>query len=213
MPKSSGGQKPGAGVARIRFIMVDAELPDGDLTQISQAIQNALKPQVVALPRAASNQFSTPAASAIQSQDSVDSDEIDATGGDEGEPAAPARASTRVAKPRPVRTPKVLDNLDMDTEPSFLSFVAGKKITSDRRRYLLAALWLKQHRSVSEVTVDHIYTCYRWAKWPVDIPDFGGTLRKLASIQHMKKKGKGKYEITHLGIAQAENDPKDAESE
>ncbi len=32
------------GTSRIRFIMLDAEIPEGDLSQITSAIQNALKP-------------------------------------------------------------------------------------------------------------------------------------------------------------------------
>jgi hypothetical protein len=37
-PTSKGG------TSRIRFIMLDAEIPEGDLSQITAAIQNALKP-------------------------------------------------------------------------------------------------------------------------------------------------------------------------
>jgi hypothetical protein len=33
-----------AGSSRIRFIMLDAEIPEGNLSQITSAIQNALKP-------------------------------------------------------------------------------------------------------------------------------------------------------------------------
>jgi len=35
------------GTSRIRFIMLDAELPEGDLSQITSAIQNALQPTTI----------------------------------------------------------------------------------------------------------------------------------------------------------------------
>jgi hypothetical protein len=43
MAKNSSGSK---NPSRIRFIMVDAELGDGDVSQITQAITNALRPPV-----------------------------------------------------------------------------------------------------------------------------------------------------------------------
>jgi hypothetical protein len=49
MAKSAG--KSG-GTSRIRFVMLDAEIPDGDLSQITQAIHNALKPATIVQQRA-----------------------------------------------------------------------------------------------------------------------------------------------------------------
>lgn len=43
--------KHGNGTSRVRFIMLEAELPDGDLSQITSAIQNALKPPLATNPR------------------------------------------------------------------------------------------------------------------------------------------------------------------
>ena len=44
---AKSGTTRSGGTSRIRFIMLDAELAEGDLTQIAQAIQNALRPNPV----------------------------------------------------------------------------------------------------------------------------------------------------------------------
>lgn len=41
----------GNGTSRIRFITLEAEMPEGDLTQITNAIQNALRPASVTGPK------------------------------------------------------------------------------------------------------------------------------------------------------------------
>ena len=48
------------GTAKIRFIMLDAEIPEGDLSQITIAIQNALKPTTIVQQRMPS-QIASPA--------------------------------------------------------------------------------------------------------------------------------------------------------
>jgi hypothetical protein len=80
MAKSSSGAKV-TGTSRIRFIMLDAELANSDLTQVTQAIQNALRPSAIApqsiiskqLPgngTTASNPEATPDESTLEVDDS-----------------------------------------------------------------------------------------------------------------------------------------------
>jgi hypothetical protein len=50
-----------AGPARVSFTMVEAEMPDGDLTHITHAIQNALRPVPGMTPPRAIGQIAQPA--------------------------------------------------------------------------------------------------------------------------------------------------------
>jgi hypothetical protein len=190
-----------AGPARVRFIMVEAEMPDGDLTHITQAIQNALRPPagatraIAQVPRPAHVAGSTAAEPEIEPTEDA---EIVLEASQDN-----ASASARPKMPRRHRPPKVLD-LDLTTEPSFASYAGAKNPTSDAMKYMVVAAWFKQHRSVEAITPDHVYTCYRAIKWPSDISDFAQPLRNLAFRQLVDKREKSSYAINHLGMAEVD---------
>jgi hypothetical protein len=199
MAKSASVKAP----SRIRFVMLEAELPDGDLGQITQAIQNAIRVSSPnnGLPRAVTSLSTRPTA-ATTDTDAETQPESGSVENAEGVEESVV-ASARARGPRKLRTPKVLD-LDLTTEPSFESFAGNKKPSSDLKRFLVVAAWFKLHRQTDTITADHVYTCYRKIKWPSAIDDFGQPLRDLKRVQFVEMKNKGLYAINHLGLAEVD---------
>jgi hypothetical protein len=191
-PKSTS--KPG-GTSRIRFIMVDAEIADGDITSVTQAITSALRgptPTVVkriAAPAPTGNGHAEVADAEFVEEDEEEVDAVDVT------PAAPRQKTPRKAGPKP----SVIE-LDIASDPPLSSITDPK---SQHKRYLAIAAWLHDHRKIEAVTADHIYTCYRHLGWPTDILDFAQPLRELKHKQYFATPERGKYAINQLGLAKA----------
>lgn len=182
--------------------MLDAEIPEGDLNQITLAIQNALKPTThIVQQRLSSTSASATLANGVQDTEAeFDGEEV--VLGEEADSeliVRPAR-EPRVRKPTSM---KVLD-IDLTAEPSFESFADSHAPKNDTERNLVALAWFKEHRPDMVVTPNHVYTCYRALKWPSGIEDFPGILRNLKAQQLVKSVGRGQYEINHLGIARVE---------
>lgn len=193
--------------ARIRFVLVDAELPAGtDLGQIAHAIQNALRPAVAAAPPSR-----TPRALNGPSPNGKTVEKLEAEGDADGAVAESqeteaAEEATRNPRPRrkvTSKTPNVLD-LHLTGNPSFVDFANQKNPKSQADRFLVIAAWLKDHCEIGAITPDHIYTCYRIAKWSTNISDFAAPLRSLKHRQLMGQTEAG-YEINHLGLARVED--------
>ncbi len=196
-PTSKGG------TARIRFIMLDAEIPEGDLSQITLAIQNALKPTATIIQQRLP---ATPANVILPTVAQEAELDIDGEAGELQDQAQPEIVSSQpFKKPRP-RKPssmKVLE-IDLTSEPSFREFASNYFPKSDAQRNPIILAWFKEHRPDEVVTANHVYTCYRTVKWPAEIEDFPSVLRSLKKQQLVKGVGKGQYEINHLGIARVE---------
>ncbi|MCB4770532.1 hypothetical protein LGR54_18140 [Ancylobacter sp. Lp-2] len=195
-PTSKGG------TSRIRFIMLEAEIPEGDLGQLASAIQNALKPTTAAIQQRLSP-ASAPSALPNGFKD-VDSDiEGEVVDPEETLAAPPLTRQPKEAKPRKPTSMKVLD-IDLKSDPSFESFANIHAPKNDAERNLVALAWFKEHRSNEVVTANHVYTCYRALKWPSGIEDFPSVLRSLKAQQVVNSVGRGQYEINHLGIDRVE---------
>lgn len=191
---------PKSGTSRIRFIMLDAEIPEGDLSQITAAIQNALKPTTTII------QQRLPATPNVQlPADDIREEELNGEFAEVELPeeAEPAPRSKEPKQPRKPTVPKVLD-LDLTSGVSFESFASEHPPKNDIERNLVVLAWYKEHRSDEPVTSNHVYTCYRAMKWPSGIDDFAWPLRALKKEQLVKSTGRGQYEINHLGIARVE---------
>lgn len=190
-----------SGTSRIRFIMLDAEIPEGDLSQITAAIQNALKPTTTIiqqrLPVAPSVQLASDAAAEDDLE--IDFSEVEAL----EEVSAPSRTK-EPKQPRKPTVPKVLE-LDLTAGTSFESFAHAHPPKNDTERNLVVLAWYKEHRPDEPVTANHVYTCYRAMKWPSGIDDFSWPLRSLKKDQLVKNTGRGQYEINHLGIARVDS--------
>lgn len=191
----SSPQRTG-GPARIRLVVLDAEIPDGNTDSLNQVLQNALRsPTLVQRVPAIANGAKTivhEAAAESQTPDLFD-EVYDVV---EAEPAAPARPR---APRKPSPTPEPVP-IDMDTEPSLASFAQGKDSKSQPKKYLIAAAWLKEHRGIDAITAGHIYTCFRTMRWSVGIPDFWQPLRDLKAQKFFTKDDNGNYLINHLGL-------------
>jgi hypothetical protein len=203
--KGNGKNGGGSSGSRIRFIMLDAELGDGDIGQITQAIQNALRPPVLAQPRALQSASAQKLVNPFAAEDpaAVVDDETDLIEPEANEAATTATQANARNKARKNRTPKVLD-LDLTTAPSFSEFAATHNPPSDQMKYLTVAAWFKEHRGIEVVTADHVYTCFRVAKWDTAIDDFAAPLRALKHRQLVTQRGKGEFAINHLGLADVE---------
>ena len=187
----------GNGTSRIRFIMLEAEMPEGDLTQITNAIQNALRPTSIAGPKVpkASVQMIGPS-----DQDDDEEEAIDASVDDDEAPSAPPTKAAP-SKPRRPAKRKVIE-IQLDSEVSLASFVEQYPPKSDQDKYLVAVAFLCEHRKELEgVNADHVYTCFRKMGWPTGTKDFAQPLRNLKLNQFLDGgPTKGTYKTNHIGL-------------
>jgi hypothetical protein len=152
------------GPARVRLIVLDAELPDGDLGSLTQALQNALRvPSTTVVHRTAPT---TNGPKSLAHQPPLEDEVIEVE--EEIENFEEADATPRQTKPRAPRkapkTPNVIE-IEMNGDVSLASFAANKKADSAHKKYLIAAAWLYEHRNIPAVTDGHIYTCFRSIGW------------------------------------------------
>ncbi len=183
--------------AKVRFVLLEAELPNGDLSQVTQALVNALKQ-----PEHTSSIGRLPMQSIVTSNLQSTSENFEQQQQQEDELQEPEKEELSPSSnrgPRKFRTPKVLD-MKLDGDPSFEDFARSKNPTNHVRRYLIVAAWFKEAKSLDSINVDHVYTCYRFMKWPTRSADFSQTLRNLKGRQLLESKGEGEYSITHLGL-------------
>jgi hypothetical protein len=184
--------KPSAsrtGTSRIRFILLDAEIAEGDLGQITTAIQNALKPNGTATHRLSSQPAPRIESSGIaEAYPDLENGLIDQT--IEAPPEADAPRAPREAPTRKPTAPKVLD-LDMTSGVSLESFAATHAPKNDIERNLVVLAWFKEHRKEEAVTANHVYTGYRALKWPSGIDDFSWPLRALKRDQLVTSPARG----------------------
>jgi hypothetical protein len=190
---SSGAKNP----SRIRLIVLDAELGDGDIGQITQAITNALRP-----PMANANAVVKRIAAPAPQPNGEDVEVIDVVEL-EGEEIETVNARAAAPRPKTQRRvgpkPNIID-IDRDSDPPLSSLGKPK---SHHKRYLAIARWFHDHRATPVITVDHIFTCYRHLGWPSGIADFAQPFRELKHLQYFTQPETGKYAINQLGIQKA----------
>jgi hypothetical protein len=189
-------QPKSGGPARIRLVVLDAEVADGDLGALTDAVQNALRPTTVVqrvLPRGSGGVKTLTHQHAEDEPDAIEEDE------EELETEQPVRAPRQRSARKAPKEPDVVD-IDMNTEVTLASFVSGKKIDSIQSKYMTVAAWLRDHRNLPTVTVDHIYTCFRFMNWSTNIQDFAQPLRDLKGKKFFTTPERGQYAINHLGL-------------
>lgn len=193
------------GPSRLRVIVVEAEVGDGDLSPITEALQNALRAPAgtpgatrtinPALPRATA----TPATPS--EEEGADAENHDLA--DDSSDAGTATRTARSRGPRKPRTPELDTGLRPGDEPSLEEFAKPKNPQSDLMKFLVVAAWLQEQRNGLATTANRVYTCYRFMKWPYDI-DFAQPLRDLKRRDLLESKTRGEYSITHLGLNEVE---------
>jgi hypothetical protein len=189
MAKASASK---GGSSRIRFIMLEAELPEGDLSQVTQAIQNALKP---ATPAPRLLQVMRVSGEGDIADEVLEQIEADDVGEEEAvtQPKAP-----RNQAPRRYKSPDVVE-IDLDKAVSFVDFATPKAPSSVADKYLTVAAWFKEERNTPAITQDHVYTCFRKIGWSTSIDDFNAPLRKLKHAKLVSGDTSG-FIINHLGL-------------
>lgn len=193
------------GTSRIRFIVVEAELQEGELAQVTQVLQNAFKTQQVfpVRPQAARIASSSTVDEVAFEPDEHESDDDFVEHVQPSPPRNPRKA-------RPSRVPNVVNDLDPKTDPSLRDFVAGYDAKSGFEKYLAIALWLRDARSTNTFTVDHIYTCFKLLGWSTNSSDFSKPLRNLADNQFLGGDSKG-YSLTLTGAGKIEDKKRTSE--
>jgi hypothetical protein len=193
------GSSSKGGSSKVRLIVFEAEMSDGDLSQVTQAIQNALQPR----PAPIRMIQAAPQASIADGSSAFDENELlDKTDELASEPARPR--SQRPAKPRVAKTPTVLDDIDVSSAPSLKDFVAEYELSSTVDKYLVVALWFRDARSTSNITVDHVYTCFKLLGWSTSANDFSKPLRNLRDEQSMKGGSREGFALTLPGAGKIE---------
>jgi hypothetical protein len=105
------------------------------------------------------------------------------------------------AKPRVTRRPPVPQVIDIDLtsgDMPFAKFCEGKNLNKDTDKYLVCAVWLKEYRDTPSLTDDHIYTMFKFMKWPLQA-DVAAPLRSMKRQGWFTTPERGKYAINHLG--------------
>ena len=141
-----------------------------------------------------------PAAAAL---DSPQLDKGEAEVGDvvdvSAEPVTSSKPSKRSAPHKP---PQVVE-IDLKGSVPLEEFLAKCPSEDISVRYLMIAYWLKEYQNIEEISIDHIYTCYRHMRWSVP-NDIVQPLRNLKSRKSWFSKGSlGCYKINHIGEAEA----------
>jgi hypothetical protein len=189
------------GASRIRLVVLEAE-GDGDLSQIAHAVQSALRPRDNIIPSArrvgTTIERAAPEVSEAEEVNDFDAESVEARAPQTGE------VSKRTKTWTPAK-PKVLNNIDFTTDPSFKAFAAQKSPQNNLHKYLVVAAWFKLHRNTDAITFNHVYNCFRHVEWTTDIKDFSQPLRSLKSDHLMDSgKNKGEYAINHLGLSKVD---------
>jgi uncharacterized protein YjhX (UPF0386 family) len=192
-------QAPKSGTSRIRFVMFDAEVPEGEIGQLTQAMQKALLGTTTVVQRITPPAALRPPAEMNGGSDHETDESVDDGQVDDVEEAV--QAPRPKVERKQAATPEVLP-IDFNAfTPSLNAFVAEhREPDSHQQRYLMAAAWYHEHGGVTKVTPAHIYTAYRWLKWPLTLKDFAQTLRDLKSDKLFGSTERGTYTINHLGL-------------
>jgi hypothetical protein len=190
---------------KIRFVLVEADISDGNLSDLTHAISHALKPTIAPI-RPALRPASSPAAIQDETIDAngEDATEVQIEVLDTEEREIEEDVGSRSAKPKSKPPlPKYLPELNLngsDGKPfkEYAQEIAPKKHI---KRYLVAAAWMKEHGGRDTINTDIVYTLYKTAVWPLGMADWDASFRQAVKRDLMHRKSPGEYAITPLGEA------------
>ena len=191
---------------KVRFVLVEADISDGNLSELTHAITNALKPTVAPMRPALRAASPSPAISGIETPIDEDPDaEFQPEALDMEQPESEEeQVGPRTAKPKAKPPlPKYLPDLELNGSSGkpfkqYAEDIAPKKHI---KRYLVAAAWMKEHGGHETVNTDIVYTMYKTAGWPLGINDWDANFRGAVKRDLMHRKSPGEYAITPLGEA------------
>ncbi len=111
-----------------------------------------------------------------------------------------ARAPSPPRKARKTKTYEILNDVRFDSvSPTLSDFVAGYSPKNDFKKYLVIALWYKDHLKLPEINVRHWYTAFKYLKWT--IPNDPDTpIRNLRALDKLSKGSESGHSfINHIG--------------
>jgi len=190
---------------KFRLVVFEGDLTDGSISELAQALTQAIRPTTPTGVRQLSNGKPAPKLIAPEANPE-ETPEDEEEGTIEGEPDE-ASEETPVA-PKPQRAarpkPKQPELVDLDWNgtggPSFKDFAKEKAPSSKNRKYLVAAFWLKEYGGHPTVNADKVYSAFRTAGWSVAFPDWSQPFRNLVHSDYMRKGANaGEYSITTVG--------------
>lgn len=206
MAKSNNPPPPG-GRSKIRLFFVDADLAPGDMEQLTNALSNAIRPthlitKVPAAPRIGSGAAATASQDEMEEAELIDDNDEGENGDELEEQGTVAKAAPRV---RSVKKVTPVDSLDQNAGgKSFKEFAAEKgNPIETTSRFLVVAYWLSEYAKISEISVDHVYTCYKFANWTFKLPDPGQFFRNFKK-DGLGSNKKGLFSINQIGRARVE---------
>jgi hypothetical protein len=191
--KSSDGS---ARSNKIRFVLVEADISDGNLSELTQAITSALRPATTMrqLPR-----VTAPALAPVTEA----AEESDTPGVEELEDDQPTNGDGSAAKPARVKKFKPPDYLpDLlagEKGAAFKEFAREKAPATKSAKYLVSTYWLKEKGDSPTVNANKIYTCFKTAGWSTGFNDWNQTFHNLVHSEHLRKTGNGEFAINPLG--------------
>jgi hypothetical protein len=159
------------------MVVIDAELQEGEISQLAQAIQGAFGGQ-----RPTPLRFNGPGVRSLPGPDSDDIPaELDGAEVLEDGPVVTAPAPTKPKAQKKIRAPNLDTDLHPGGDPSFKAYAEARNVTSTSpvlTKFLIVASWLHDQRSGMKITAARAYTCFRFIEWPYNI-DFDQPLRDL----------------------------------
>lgn len=197
---------------RVRFVMLEADLSDANVNVLANAIVSALRPDVGPAPKRLAapappvvTRLGTPVSAPTNGQngdgDAQPEQDVETPDEPPVQEAAPA-ATTR--PPRKPSKPPVPDYVELfanaNEADSFKQFVAQHPTKKDSERYLVCALYLRDHGHPT-INMDKVYSCYRivGGDWSMTINDWDVNLRNQVRNDRFRRADGGGYTLTTKG--------------
>jgi hypothetical protein len=188
------------GTARIRFVMLEADVPNSNLSEFAHTIANALKSssyqKVLAAAGSPSAREHTNSASLEAALDEPieEVSEVEAVASN-GSLATKVPSKTR--KPYVAKVKVIEVDLNSGDMP-FEKYVEQKSPDQLIAKFLVIAVWFKEFRNLDEITADHVYTGFKKVGWG-PVPDMTQPFRDLKKTGRGDYEG-GKFKVNHIGI-------------
>lgn len=195
-------KKPSDGATRsnkIRFVLVEADISDNNLSELTHAITNALKPTIA--PARPAFRAALPATLA-SGPDEVEEQEPQEVGAEVEEAAEPSNgngATPKATRPKKFKPPTYIASLvEGEKGQKFKEFAASKAPKSKAMKYLVAAYWIKE-QGEGAANADKVYTLFKTAGWPTNFNDWSQTFHNLVHTEQMRKEGMAEFALNPLG--------------
>lgn len=133
--------------------------------------------------------------------DLLENEEDDFIQSDSSEDQQEKNSQKKKSTFRQYKTPQTID-IDLNSgDLPLKDFIDQKKPDNENKKYLAIAYWLKKYKNTSDVSADHVYTCFRYLSWQVPA-DVTRPFRNMKGKQYgwiNAGSTKGTYTINHIG--------------